>query len=50
MLNHENKFFDSKTVFMDYSNKHWLKKIISRNFDFLNTGVIKYKNYDKNLI
>lgn len=35
---------------MDYSNKSRLKKQLSEKFDFLNTGIYKYKNYDKKII
>lgn len=47
MLNNENLFFNTKYVFMDYSNKHYLKKKLSTYFDFLNTGAINYKSYNK---
>lgn len=50
MLNNESVFFDNKYVFMDYSNKHNLKKKLSTHFDFLNTGIMKYKKYNKQLI
>ena len=35
---------------MDYSNKHSLKKKLSTHFDFLNTGAMNYKNYNKQLV
>lgn len=35
---------------MDYSNTHSLKKSLSSEFDFLNTGIQKYSDYNKKLI
>ncbi len=50
MLNYEDLFLSSKYIYMDYSNKHALKKSLIVHWDFLNTGIYKYKEYNKPLI